>query len=36
MLKIAVFAPMPSAIESTATAANAGFARSVRHPKRRS
>src|SRR5277367_2911104 len=34
MLKIAVFAPMPSASAKIATAANPGFLRSRRKPKR--
>ena len=34
--KIAMFAPIPSASESTATAVNVGFSRSCRSPKRKS
>ena len=36
MLKMAVFAPMPSASDNTAVAVNAGLPNSERIPKRRS
>jgi hypothetical protein len=35
-VKMAVFAPMPSASVTTATAVNAGSRRSIRSPKRMS
>jgi hypothetical protein len=35
-VKIAVFAPMPNAIESTASVVNSGARRSVRNAKRTS